>query len=87
MLRSNGDEAALQERADTEQVFLACKVAVAQAIAACRDQPQAQLASATRSSTAVKVTMRGVGPGLVSVKGAFQWVDAPQRSCLVCTMC
>jgi hypothetical protein len=78
--------AALQERADSEQVFLVCKVAVAQAVAACRDH--AELLAGTNSSD-VKVTVRGLGPGLVGVKGVpdhIHWSFYAQ-SCLVRRRC
>ncbi len=65
-MQDSEEDAAAQQQCDREQVFLTCKLAVAQAIAACRRQ---DLAFAPSPSSAVKVTVRGGEPGRVEVRG------------------
>lgn len=79
----NGDEeAAAQQQYDKEQVFLTCKLAVAQAIAACRGQAQGY---DTGPSSTVKVTVRGGKLGRFQVKGEslFVLVDTVYASVMV----
>ena len=58
---------AQQQRCDKEQVFVACKLAVAQSIAACRSQLHAFPSS---PAPVIKVTVRGgSGSGSAEVRG------------------